>query len=129
MQLVKDIWASYRRLPRWVQIWIAFILVPINILPIIEILNPGGVMIAALSIGGMAPNLYFMIRERGFSRIMCLSHLILWIPLCLILIRRADQMPQSMTVILWAVLIVDVISLGFDIPDLIKWLRGNRAIA
>lgn len=129
MQLAADIWASYRRMPLWVQFWVGLILVPVNILPIVEVLHPGGVLIATLSIGGMLPNLFWMIYERGFSRVMTLSHLVLWIPLCVILIDRALEGQPPMSLILWLVLLVDLISLCFDIPDFVKWLRGARAVA
>lgn len=129
MQLIADIWASLRRMPLWVQLWMWLVLVPVNILPIIEVLHPGGLLIATLSIGGLLPNLYLLIRDRGFSKLMALSHLILWTPLCLILIRRGADMPDTMSVILWVVLVVDLISLGFDVPDFVKWLGGQRDIA
>ena len=129
LPIVNDIWASLRRMPLWVQVWMFVILVPVNILPIIEIFQPGGTLIALLSIGGLLPNLFLLLRDRGFSKLMSLSHLILWTPLCVMLILRSAQAPDSMTLILWLVLVVDVVSLCFDIPDFIRWMRGERTIS
>ena len=123
--MIGDIWASYRSLPGWVQIWVAFILVPVNMASLVVVGEPGGWWIAGLAIGGMAPNAVLIFVERGFSKAMSISHVILWVPLVVILGLRIDE---GLTPLLWAILIVDVISLGFDFKDSWQWWNGDRAV-
>lgn len=134
--MVLDIWRSFRRLPLWVQVWIAFILVPVNLLPLAFWLTGasfwGG--IALLSVGGMMPNLPIMIVERGMSKTMSLPHLLFWTPLVLILLQMLAQRGLSgpwdredLTLLL--LLSVNVVSLGFDYVDAFKWWRGDREVA
>ncbi len=130
--MILDIWQSFRRMPLWVQIWVAMILVPVNAASIFYITQPSGVWIALLAIGGMAPNLIVMAVERGFSRTMALPHLVLWIPLVVLiccLLTDAQPLSGSYTSFLVILLVVDVISLAFDIPDAVKWWKGAREIA
>jgi hypothetical protein len=128
--VISDIWRSFRRLPRWVQIWVGLWLVPVNIAPILFFGGPYALWVCCLSIGGMLPNLGIMIAERGLSKRMSLPHLIIWSPLVILVVWvLATQAPQGgYRMILWAVLITDIVSLGFDIPDWMKWRRGDRDI-
>ncbi|MCI5097892.1 MAG: hypothetical protein MRY77_16390 [Rhodobacteraceae bacterium] len=122
-----EIWQSFRRLPLWVQIWVALILIPVNLIPLVLFLQgaPGWVLIALLSVGGMALNLPIMLMERGFSRTMALPHVVLWTPLVLLLIGRLEEGDALVVLIL----LVDVVSLAFDYVDAVKWWRGDRAVA
>ena len=130
--MVKDIWRSFRSLPGWVQFWVGIILVPVNLVSIIFAAEPAGGLIAALAIGGMAPNLYFMIKERGFSRIMAIPHVLIWLPLVILigLWLALGILPAgcfgTYLIVLFA---VNVVSLGFDFVDATKWLRGDRGVA
>lgn len=125
---LRDIWASFRVLPGWVQIWVGLILVPVNALPVIWIGAPFGWIVALLSVGGMAPNLWFLIRDRAFGPVMSLSHLVLWPPLVLVVLwlLRQDNVTGSYRAILWVLLWVDVVSLAFDVFDARKWWRSRK---
>lgn len=122
-----EIWQSFRRLPLWVQIWVALILIPVNLIPFVLFLQgaPGWGLIAVLSVGGMALNLPIMLMERGVSRTMALPHVVLWTPLVLLLIGRLEEGGALVALIL----LVDVVSLAFDYVDAVKWWRGDRAVA
>ena len=128
MSLIKDIWRSFRALPLWVQIWVALILVPVNMAAIFFVAEPDGILIAALAIGGMMPNLFIMIKERGLSKAMALPHLLIWTPLVLILLTT-EHVPGTYHDYLLLLLAVDLLSLAFDYPDAWKWWKGDRAIA
>ena len=65
-------------MPVWVQIWVMFLLVPINMAAIFFIDQPSGVWIAVLAIGAMMLNMPVMLYDRGFSKMMALPHLIPW---------------------------------------------------
>jgi len=131
MALVQDIWRSFRALPLWVQIWVGLILVPINMASILYIFKPAGLLIAALAIGGMTPNLFIMIKERGLSKAMALPHLLIWTPLVVILLLNLDSpwVQGGYQTYIWLLLVVDLLSLAFDYPDAWKWWKGDRAIA
>lgn len=123
MQIARDIWHSYRSLPAWVQIWVGLILVPANLASVFFLNQPNGLWIAILAVGGMIPNAFFMVFERGFSRIMAISHLILWTPLMFLL---WPQLGAPYATILF---VINGISLIFDVKDTNEWIKGERAVA
>ena len=129
--MITDIWTSFRAMPLWVQIWVAVILVPVNLAPVFWWTAPHGPVITVLAIGGMAPNLIVMIRERGFSNTMALPHLVLWIPLVFVVLNTLTDttLQGDYRTFLYILLLVDLVSLGFDIPDAIKWHKGDRKVA
>ncbi len=129
MDLVLDIWRSFRALPLWVQIWVALILVPVNMGAIFFVNEAGGLLIAALAIGGTIPNLVIMIAERGVSKAMALPHLLIWTPLVVIVIQNTGTATGGFQTYLWVLLATDLLSLAFDYPDAWKWWKGDRAIA
>ena len=131
MTLIADIWQSFRRLPLWVQIWVGVILVPVNMASSFFIYENMGVLIAALAIGGMAPNLVIMMFDRGFSKAMAIPHLLIWIPMVIFLVwiiqsPWAEGQYKTYLVLLMS---VDALSLAFDISDTWKWAKGDRAAA
>jgi hypothetical protein len=128
--MVQDIWQSFRGLPLWVQIWVAVILVPVNLIPLFFLDQPQGVLIAALAITGMALNLPIMIAARGMSGAMALPHILCWVPLVIVvvgLLSAAETLNSAYVRILWLLLIVDVISLVFDVRDAAHWMRSRKA--
>jgi len=124
--MLTEIWKSFRAMPGWVQIWVAFLLVPINMAAIFFIDQPAGVWIAILSIGAMMLNVPVIFFDRGFSKMMAFPHLIPWSVLVIwILFARpvgSDYYGTYLTVLL----VTNVISLGFDFPDAWKWWKGDR---
>ncbi len=127
--MVIEIWQSFRRLPLWVQAWVALILVPVNLASLLFLAEPQGTMVAALAVGGMAPNLLIMMRDHGFSRAMALPHLMFWIPLVgliAIMLTGAPALPAGYRQFLLLLLVVDLISLAFDVADAWRWWNGDR---
>ncbi len=129
--MILDIWNSFRRMPVWVQIWVAVILVPVNIATLAFVNQTNGIWIAILAIVGMLPNLFFMIQERGFSKKMALPHVAFWTPLLLLIVMAlmngaATGAYASFLILLF---IVDAVSLMFDFPDSWKWFHGDREIS
>ncbi len=129
--MIADIWHSFRRIPVWVQVWIGVVLVPVNLLPLLFLPQPLGGWVALLAVGGMALNLPVMVVTRGISKAMALPHLLLWIPLVILLaaILTNGWAGGAWRTVLWVMLVVDLISLAFDIPDAWRWWRGDRKIA
>ncbi len=129
--MIADIYFSFRRLPVWVQFWIALILVPVNIAPLAFWTAPNGPVIASLAIAGLAPNLVILLVARGFTKLMALSHLIFWSPLVALLAYglATGAITGPFAGLAAVLLIVDVISIGFDLVDFRAWLQGDRARA
>jgi hypothetical protein len=126
--VLQDIWRSFRSLPLWVQIWVGGILVPVNLATIVLITEPSSYLISVLAIGGMLPNAVLMFVERGFSKAMALSHVVLWIPL-LLLLAYEIAIDSIFSDYLMVLFIVDFISICFDVKDSREWLKGDRAVA
>lgn len=129
--MILDIWRSFMRVPTWVAIWIFVILVPVNLLSLVFWDVPFGIWIAVLAIGGMMPNLFIMMKERGVSKLMSLPHVIVWTPLVILVawVLATQELDSTTAMFLIVLLVVDVISLVFDYVDFFKWRRGDRSIA
>lgn len=128
--MLRDIWISFRSLPAWVQIWMSVVLVPANLVPLAFLDEPYGTVIAGLAILGMALNLPIMIAERGMSRAMALPHLLFWTPMVLIIVyvlnTHTDLLPIYAQFLL-VLLVIDLVSLGFDLRDAILWNKDRKS--
>ena len=125
--VLMDIWRSFRSMPLWVQIWVGLILVPVNMATIVLITEPCCWLIPVLAIGGMVPNAVLMFVERGFSKAMALSHVVMWVPLLVVLAMdiKAGSIFANYLIVLF---IVDFISICFDLKDSRDWLKGDRGV-
>jgi hypothetical protein len=127
--LVMDIYTSFRSLPVWVQIWVMLILMPINMASLLFLFEPGGMLIAFLANIAMMLNLPVMLKDRGFSKRMALPHLIPWTILIAILVFAPPVAEGNYAIFLKVLLVTNIISLLFDFPDAVKWMRGDRTAA
>ncbi|WP_298848562.1 hypothetical protein [uncultured Ruegeria sp.] len=128
--MVLDIWCSFRTLPMWVQVWVAVILVPVNLVPMAFLDQPPGQVVAFLAITGMALNVPIMVAARGMSGAMALPHIVCWVPLVVIvalLLSSEEILSPAFVRFLWVLLIVDIVSLIFDFRDAAHWFRGRQA--
>jgi len=129
MEFLKAIWGSFNALPLWVKLWMILILVPINLATILFTGQAFGKIIASLAVLGMGFNIIPLIAERGFGKAMAIPHVILWVPLVIIILLKALPIATGgYLIFLITLLIINIISLLFDIPDSIKWLKGDRAV-
>ena len=129
--MILVIWGSFRALPLWVQLWVAVILVPVNMISIGFLDQPLGGLVAVLAIGAMALNGVIMLVERGFSKAMAIPHVVIWVPL---VIGVAGMLWNGVVgggyaAYLAVLLVVDGISLLFDFKDGWAWWRGERQVA
>ncbi|SFN34313.1 hypothetical protein SAMN04487859_10117 [Roseovarius lutimaris] len=129
--MILDIWQSYRRMPLWVQLWVALILVPVNAASLLFWGAPMGAWVAILAVGAMLLNGVIMLVERGFSKMMALPHVMIWTPLVVLILWLLSwgDLTQGYARYLVILLVVDLISLALDYADTVKWLRGERHIA
>ena len=124
-----DIFNSLRALPIWVQIWVFIILVPVQVASLLFLSEPLGVWIAILAILGMMPNIFIILYERGFSKLMSIPHLLPWTGLVLLIIFARLEGSAGFEVYLWVLLVITSISLIFDYIDALKWWKGDRSVA
>lgn len=127
----RDCAVSFQSLPRWVRAWVLAVLIPVNAAPFFLLDTPSGRAAALASLIVVAGNVPIMLRERGMSRLMAVPHFIAWVPLIVYLIEMRSHAPfgtLSEAVLAWVLIVINMISLGFDGFDLVRWWRGERAI-
>jgi len=66
--------------------------------------------------------------RRGLGKVMALPHLIPWTILVIILLFFRPEGSEVYNNFLWILLVIDLISLGFDYTDAWKWVKGDREI-
>ena len=124
-----DIFNSLRALPIWVQIWVFIILVPVQVASLFFLNESLGVWVAILAILGMVPNIFIILYERGFSKLMSIPHLLPWTGLVLLIIFARPEGSAGYETYLWVLLAVTSTSLIFDYIDALKWWKGDRSVA
>ena len=126
VQIIKSFFA----LPIWVIAWIAIFLVPANFASFLFLHTQTGVWVALLGAGAILINLVIVWINGGFSRVLAIPHVLLWIPLQIILIKQIPGLEAASMehTLCMAVLIINGISLLFDFTDCWRWYRGERNI-
>jgi hypothetical protein len=122
---------SYFSLPVWVIAWIGLFLVPVNMAGFWFLDTASGRWIAVLGATGILLNLPLVWLNGGLSKVLCITHIVFWTPLVLVLGYRLVTVPLTGSEFHLAVaaLAVNGISLLFDYYDFFDWRRGNRAVA
>jgi len=123
---------SFFRLPHWVKIWVALVLVPMNMGGLLFLDHRVGIWCAVLGLMGMAPNIVIMWSQKGLSKAMALPHIIPWTILViwlLTLMTSPDAPTGPLGFFAWGLLATNSISLFFDYTDAYKWWQGDREIA
>ena len=132
MDRMADIWRSWRSLPLWVQIWVAGILVPVNVLPFFlleSVVGQAGALAALLVLVTNGPLMWVY---RGMNKVLSIPHLIAWGPLeiyLLMLLANSDFRAEASSMELGLaalLLVINGISLVFDVMDSAKWMAGDR---
>ncbi len=114
---VATIMESYKALPGWVQIWMNFILGPINLATLAFLGQPGGQLIAACAIGGMVLTVAIVFATGGFNKIAAIGHILPWTPLVYMLTFAQPEGTALYGTFLTVLLVTNVISLVFDYND------------
>ena len=91
-----------------------------------------GFWVAVLGAVGILVNLPILFMNGGMSKVLAIPHLIFWIPLHFILmhllLNNTDIGKFEQNYIM-VILIINTISLGFDLYDANEWRKGNRDVA
>ena len=112
-------------LPTWVKIWMALILVPVNLTSLFFLGEPKGAWIAFLACIGMLANAPVLLHQRGFTKALSIPHLIPWTLLVVWILVARPAAGGAYDTYLTVLLIVNAISLLFDYPDTYTWLRSR----
>ena len=126
---MQELYQSFLSLPVWVKIWMLGILIPVNMIGLLFLGHEVGVWIAILGLAGMIPNLFVMYFEKAFSKTMAVSHIIPWTALVIYLglkLAKGEVPEGNIYYAVWAVLIVDSISLLFDYKETREWFQERR---
>lgn len=127
-----NLWQSFRRLPLWVQLWMAAILLPVNLASLLLLHYSSSQWIALSAFIVVASNMLLMYTNGGFSRLLAVPHLLIWGPLQVILLMYLAQSrgPLTSGEVLYVslVLVVNGISLVFDLIDTWRWIKGEREL-
>lgn len=127
-------WASYRRMPLWVQLWVGLILFPANALSFFLLDTWFGYYAAWAAAFVFLTNMPIMYFCRGMSRLMAVPHLFGWIPLEILGVMRLFEqigpspIPPMECAFVSLIVIVNGISLVFDFNDTNKWIQGDRQV-
>jgi len=131
VEINRQLWLSFRRLPLWVQVWMALVLVPVNLLSFLVLEYQAAQMVALAAVLALGSNMLLLYRYAGFSRAMALPHLVVWGPLQILLLMRVLQTPApdaGEVMFICLVLLVNGISLIFDLLDTWRWWQGERQV-
>ncbi|UYY86337.1 hypothetical protein [Alcaligenes sp. SMD-FA] len=97
--------------------------------------TPTGRWAAWASVFVVSTNIPIMLIEGGMSRLMAVPHLLAWGPLVVMLFLRlanphvgSAPSTASESALMWALLLVNSVSLCFDTLDTWRWCRGERDI-
>ncbi len=131
MNIFASIYRSYTSMPVWVQIWV-LILLAVNAACLAFLDSAVGQATAMAGGFVILTNLPIMLYYRGMNRAMAIPHLFAWIPLSVFLILALTGsvggavLSPDLQRYATAVLVVNGISLAFDVVDTRRWLQGER---
>jgi hypothetical protein len=120
---LRRIGRSWLALPTWVKWWLFALNAVFLAAPLVWPWNSAKVVLLAYAASG--PLLFaFVVWSGGLTRSMGVGHLLPWTPLLFWL--ASVPLPSAGYAVLLAAMVV--ICLAFDVYDLVRWWRGDRAI-
>lgn len=125
---------SWTKLPGWVLVWVLGILGPINIAALFFLDTNTGMAALLAMIVAFGGNSFLMISNGGVSKVMAIPHLFAWIPLEIYLLWQLLFTTNIVAGsgeywLAWLLVIINGISLAFDVYDTREWRAGNRQLA
>ena len=117
---------------QWIQIWIMFMGVVILGSIVVLLFSKAtrlDAAIIAIAMVAVYPAMLWFYGQVGFVRLLGIVHIIFWVPLVIHLIRRLrDAMVITpFRQVIWLLLATLLISLAFDVSDVVRYLLGERA--
>jgi hypothetical protein len=110
----------------------AAILLPANLASLLLLHYPSSEWIALSALIVVGSNMLLMYLYGGFSRLLAVPHLLIWGPLQVMLLMYLAQSGEPLATgeVLYVslVLVVNGISLVFDLIDAWRWMQGERQL-
>ena len=118
-------------LPRWLHGWVA-ILIATNMAALWFLDHPIGLWTAIAFAAVAAMNLPVMLIQGGITRLMSVPHMI-WLPLLFYIVGElvgtdAPAVGSAIWTFAITVFVVNLVSVMFDLLDIVRWLNGEREI-
>ena len=134
MQALQQLWIdqyrSYRAMPLWVQVWVAW-LVTINLVGGLDRSTPTGRAVTKSNLVFLPPNAVLVAAQRGYGSALSFSHLVAWPPLVARLVQRLREpdVPAGERRLAALVALTNSVSIAFDVVDAARWIAGERGVA
>jgi len=130
-QRLTRLWRSILGLPHWVQGWVT-ILIAANMASLWFLDHPIGQWTAIAAVAVAAMNLPIMLVQGGITRLMSFPHIV-WVPLLFFIIDQlvgvdSPAVGSSIWIFGVTVFVVNLISVMFDLLDIVRWVHGEREI-
>lgn len=119
---------SFYALPQWVQWWVV-VLFAMNALSIVFLRHASGRLVFVFWLIMTALGAWMVMQAGGLTRALAFVHF-LWVPMIIWLGRAPGDPGSTRLVRSWLVLLVLVncISLGFDVVEIVHWLAGDQGV-
>lgn len=123
---------SYRRLPMWMRLWIALVLIPVNAAGFFMLHTASGHVVAWAGAFVLATNGITLWHYASLNRALALPHLLAWVPLQALLVARLiggwgpDALEWDEWLLAVVVLTVNSVALFFDTVASLRWWRDRR---
>ncbi len=141
LEFFKDVLGAMFQLPKWVFVWVN-VLFTLNMLALVMLFVAPHPVVTATAIllpVAIGPNFWMLWQDRGVSKKISIPHLVGWIPQIIIagLWLFSDTLGPQLSVetngsllYYWtlSVLVVNIISVLFDLNDTRKWFSGEREV-
>jgi len=121
--LLRDVFAG----PVWLAVWVAWLML-VNSASFLFLRRREGRWVAAAWVANVVL-MSALHAVTGYSRLLGLSHVLLWTPLLAVLWRRRHEWWRAGGVYgIWlrTVFVTDAVSLLIDYVDVVRWLGGDR---
>ncbi|NNF25396.1 MAG: hypothetical protein HKN63_11435 [Rhodobacteraceae bacterium] len=120
-----------RRMPLWVQIWMALVLIPTNLGGLFFLGEPYAAVILILANVAMLIVAVMIVAQNGTSKIMSAPHVVCRVALLALLaalLSGGIDASAGYVSYLWVLMAVNALALGFDSYATWCWLCGDREI-
>ena len=116
---------SLSSLPMWVKVWLVA-LGATNMASLAFLNQPKGLLVAALVFTGIVLSKVFVSYGGGLTRLVGVGHIVGWVPLVALILFARPEGSAAYETYLTILLVMNTISILFDINDFRLWLAGDR---
>ncbi len=111
----------------WVKVWLVALGLT-NVASLAFLSQPSGVVVAILAFSGIVLSKVAVSYAGGLTRLVSVGHIVGWVPLVLMLLFARPFADGAYDTYLTILLIMNTISILFDLNDFRLWLSGDRDV-